>query len=192
MFLHSRFSNKGFSAILLVVVIVLVAIIIGLTTAKRGNSPQEPVLNLKQSVPPAPDGSGKVKVNVNWVQLNENVNEQSSNLNASTPQTPRNTNQPTPPSSQSNKVTFALTARQWEFEPSVVRVKFGDEVTLNITSVDVLHGFGLPDFGVSQNLEPGKTTVVKFTANKKGTFSFFCSVFCGEGHKEMKGTLIVE
>ena len=68
----------------------------------------------------------------------------------------------------------------------------GDLVKLNITSVDVTHGFALPDFGVNSNLEPGKTVPVEFTADKTGEFSFFCNVYCGEGHKDMKGTLIVK
>lgn len=89
-------------------------------------------------------------------------------------------------------VEIDMTARQWEFEPGTVTVKEGQKVKLNIKSVDVTHGFALPDFGVSQRLEPGKTEIVEFTADKKGTFTFFCSVACGSGHQSMKGTLVVE
>lgn len=88
--------------------------------------------------------------------------------------------------------TVAVQAKSWEFTPSVITVKQGDRVNLTITSIDVDHGFALPDFGVSANLKPGKTETVIFTADKKGEFTFFCNVFCGAGHKEMKGKLIVE
>lgn len=88
--------------------------------------------------------------------------------------------------------TVTMTAKQWTFEPAEVRVKKGDRVKLEITSVDVAHGFGLPDFNVNQKLEPGKTVTVEFTADKTGTFTYFCSVQCGTGHREMKGKLIVE
>ena len=37
----------------------------------------------------------------------------------------------------------------------------------------------------------GKTEIVEFVADKRGTFEFYCSVYCGEGHSEMEGTLIV-
>ena len=47
-------------------------------------------------------------------------------------------------------------------------------------------------FNVSEMLEPGKTVSVEFVADKQGTFSFFCNVFCGSGHGNMKGTLIVK
>lgn len=87
---------------------------------------------------------------------------------------------------------FTMTAKQWEFEPSTITVNKGDTVKLHITSVDVTHGFGLPEFGVNENLEPGKAVDVDFVADKTGTFTFFCSVYCGGGHSHMKGQLIVK
>jgi cytochrome c oxidase subunit 2 len=87
---------------------------------------------------------------------------------------------------------FDMTARQWEFEPDTITVNKGDTVKLHIKSVDVTHGFSLPDFGINVNLVPGEDTHVEFVADKTGTFSFACSVYCGTGHGGMVGTLIVE
>ncbi len=87
---------------------------------------------------------------------------------------------------------FTMTAKQWAFDPSEIRVKAGDTVRLKVKSIDVTHGFSLPDFNIDEKLEPGKEVAVEFIANKKGTFTFFCSVLCGQGHKDMKGTLVVE
>ncbi len=87
---------------------------------------------------------------------------------------------------------FDVTARQFEFEPGTIEVNQGDVVILKIKSIDVDHGFALPDFGVSQYLESGKDVSVQFTADKKGTFTFFCNVLCGSGHDSMKGTLVVK
>jgi len=87
---------------------------------------------------------------------------------------------------------FTMTAKQFDFDPATIKVKQGDKVRLKIKSVDVAHGFGLPDFNVSVDLAPGQEQTVEFTADKKGTFTFFCSVFCGSGHPDMKGKLIVE
>ena len=87
---------------------------------------------------------------------------------------------------------FSMIAKKWQFDPSTINVKQGDKVRLKIKSIDVTHGFSLPDFNVNENLEPEKEVVVEFIADKKGEFSFFCSVFCGEGHSGMKGKLIVE
>ena len=87
---------------------------------------------------------------------------------------------------------FSMIAKKWQFDPSTINVKQGDKVRLKIKSIDVTHGFSLLDFNVNENLEPGKEITVEFVADKKGEFSFFCSVFCGEGHSGMKGKLIVE
>ncbi len=88
--------------------------------------------------------------------------------------------------------SFDMTAKQWEFIPDTITVNRGDHVVLNIRSIDVAHGIGLPDFGVNSYLEPGTTTRVEFDADRSGTFSFFCSVQCGAGHSSMRGTLIVQ
>ncbi|RME30705.1 cytochrome c oxidase subunit II [Candidatus Woesearchaeota archaeon] len=85
-----------------------------------------------------------------------------------------------------------LTARNWEFIPNTITVKEGDYVSLKITSEDVTHGFSLPAFGINEQLEPGKTVEVEFVADKKGTFPFACSVYCGRGHGSMTGKLVVE
>ena len=91
---------------------------------------------------------------------------------------------------------FAITAKQFDFTPSTITVKEGDEVRFVITTLDSGigsgHGFSLAAFGVNERLQPGKTTTVEFTADKKGTFSFFCSVVCGSGHGGMNGKLVVE
>lgn len=85
-----------------------------------------------------------------------------------------------------------ITAKQFEFVPSEITVSEGSTVRLSIESVDVDHGFALTAFGVSENLQAGETTTVEFVADKTGTYSFFCNVFCGQGHGSMRGTLIVE
>lgn len=86
---------------------------------------------------------------------------------------------------------FDIVAKQWDFQPSIIKVNKGDKVKLNIKSIDIKHGFALTDFGINKDLNVGETTIVEFTADKSGTFSFFCSVYCGSGHKDMKGILVV-
>ncbi|HLD88688.1 MAG TPA: cytochrome c oxidase subunit II [Candidatus Nanoarchaeia archaeon] len=87
---------------------------------------------------------------------------------------------------------FTITAKQWEFIPNTIEVNKGDDVVLKLTSIDVTHGFSLPDFNVEEQLMPNKETVIKFKADKTGTFDFRCSVFCGAGHGGMTGKLVVK
>lgn len=88
--------------------------------------------------------------------------------------------------------SFNVTAKQWEFVPAVITVEQGDIVNLLVNSVDVDHGIAISAFGVNEQLAPGTVTAIEFVADKKGTFSMFCNVFCGSGHGSMKATLIVQ
>src|SRR3989344_1998791 len=87
-------------------------------------------------------------------------------------------------------ITINVVAKQFEFVPSTIVVKQGQTVRLVIENTDVDHGFAIPELGVSQSLPAGQTTLVEFTADQVGTFSFSCNVFCGSGHREMRGTLV--
>jgi cytochrome c oxidase subunit 2 len=87
---------------------------------------------------------------------------------------------------------FEIIAKQWEFIPSKITVNQGDKVRLKVTSTDVDHGVAIPQFGVNQVAPVGQTVSVEFTADKKGNFPLICSVYCGSGHMQHKGLLIVE
>jgi len=84
-----------------------------------------------------------------------------------------------------------MTAKKFQYSPAQVTVKKGTPVTLELTSVDSKHGFNLPDFGVRADVKPGAVTRVTFTPDKTGTFTFACDVFCGSGHEDMSGAVIV-
>lgn len=85
-----------------------------------------------------------------------------------------------------------LKSQQFKFLPEVIKVKLNDKVKIIATSTDVTHGFNLPEFNLDVKIEPGKRSVIEITADKKGEFEFYCSVYCGTGHEEMKGRLIIE
>jgi cytochrome c oxidase subunit II len=86
---------------------------------------------------------------------------------------------------------FTIAMTQFDFSPSTITVNKGDTVKINVTSSDVGHGFSLPEFGVDLKPAVGETATAEFVADKTGTFTFRCNVFCGSGHQGMKGTLIV-
>jgi cytochrome c oxidase subunit II len=115
------------------------------------------------------------------------VEEQSSSSEANSLQ-----NEQSSPAVGTEVVEIQVTAKQWEFVPDTITVNRGDDVRLSIESIDVNHGIAIPDFGVNAFLKPGEVTDVEFVASKTGTFSFFCSVQCGQGHGSMRGTLIVK
>ena len=82
-------------------------------------------------------------------------------------------------------------AKKFEFVPREIRVKQGETVLLQFTAPEVPMGFSLPDFGLRADIMPGKLATLRLTADKTGSFDFLCDVFCGSGHEDMSGTLIV-
>ena len=84
-----------------------------------------------------------------------------------------------------------ITAKKFDFSPDSITLKKGEPVVFEISSADREHGFNLRAFGVRTNVSPGKVTRVRFTPDKTGKFTFSCDVFCGDGHEEMTGTVIV-
>jgi len=87
---------------------------------------------------------------------------------------------------------FKMTAKQFAFEPEIIEVNKGDKIRLIVTSVDVPHGIAIPEYGINERLNPGEPVAIEFIADKEGTFTAFCSVFCGSGHSNMKGKIIVK
>ena len=87
---------------------------------------------------------------------------------------------------------ITMTARDYEFDPGVITVKKGEKVRLIITATDREHGIKIEGYDIDQVLNSGVPTTIEFTADKAGEFEFKCSVYCGFGHRKMKGKLIVE
>ena len=84
-----------------------------------------------------------------------------------------------------------VVAKKFEFVPGEIHVKHGETVTLQFTAPEVPMGFNLADFNLRADLMPGKVVSLELTPDKTGTFTFLCDVFCGTGHEDMSGTLIV-
>ena len=84
-----------------------------------------------------------------------------------------------------------ITAKKFDFSPDSITLKKGEPVVFEISSGDREHGFSLRAFGVRTNVSPGKVSRVRFTPDKTGNFTFSCDVFCGDGHEEMSGTVVV-
>jgi cytochrome c oxidase subunit 2 len=85
-----------------------------------------------------------------------------------------------------------VTARRFAYEPSEIVVKQGEPVILELEALDREHGFRLPALHLRADLAPGQVARVPLVAPEKGHFPFACDVFCGSGHEDMTGELVVE
>ena len=54
-----------------------------------------------------------------------------------------------------------------------------------MSSVDVIHGFYVPDFRVNRDVLPNQYTVVWFKAEQIGTYPILCTQYCGTKHSQM-------
>jgi cytochrome c oxidase subunit 2 len=94
-------------------------------------------------------------------------------------------------SSAAGEQVIKVTAKKFEFSPSVIAVHLDAPVVLEFTSLDRLHGFAVPDLKLEAEIKPGETVRVRFVPDRLGTFSFHCNRFCGSGHEEMNGQIVV-
>ena len=85
-----------------------------------------------------------------------------------------------------------MTVKKFEYSVKEIHAKKGVPLMIEITSEDRLHGFSIPDFGVRGDVNKGKVTKIAFTPDKAGTFEYLCDIFCGYGHGDVNGKLIVE
>ena len=85
-----------------------------------------------------------------------------------------------------------IQAKKFEYTPNKIILKTGQPVVLEFTSVDFIHGFKIPDLNIRADLPPGQITKVRFTPGKAGEYEFLCDNFCGSGHEEMIGKIIVK
>ena len=103
---------------------------------------------------------------------------------------------------------ISIKARQYAFEPSVIRVNRGDTLHIKLISLDVVHGFFLEGYDLDAEIfahqksfnirHPSKgkewSEVNEFTliTNRRGKFRYRCSHTCGSMHPFMQGELIVQ
>jgi cytochrome c oxidase subunit 2 len=85
-----------------------------------------------------------------------------------------------------------IVAQRSSYTPNEIVLKTGQPVVLEFTSLDFVHGFKVPDLNIRADLPPGKVTRVRLTPEKAGVYDFLCDNFCGAGHEEMSGRILVK
>ncbi len=104
--------------------------------------------------------------------------------------------------------TILIKARQYAYEPSVLKVNSGDTLHIRLVSLDVVHGFYVEGHDVDAEVHPQQKTFyyrkpsesgewqeveeLTFVAGRPGKYRYRCSHTCGSMHPFMLGDLIVE
>src|SRR5271169_3056972 len=87
---------------------------------------------------------------------------------------------------------ISIAAKMFEYSPNEIRLKKGVPAVLEFSSLDRVHGFNCPDLGVRADIIPGKVSSVRIVPQKAGIYEFHCDIFCGDGHEDMSGKIIIE
>lgn len=93
---------------------------------------------------------------------------------------------------QSGVKEFTVTGSPFKFEPAQMSVNKGDKVKITFVNSNGMHNFVLDEFKVETKvLQAEQKETLEFTADKIGTFEYYCSV---GNHKAMgmKGTFTVQ
>lgn len=92
-----------------------------------------------------------------------------------------------------------VVAKQWMWkfqhpggqrEINTLHVPVGTPVKLTMVSQDVIHSLFLPALRIKQDVVPGRTETLSFTADQVGTWRLACAEFCGTDHSTMGGTFV--
>ena len=84
-----------------------------------------------------------------------------------------------------------VSAFMYGYKPDPIAVRRGETVRLVVKSTDVMHGLGIADLDVDVKVSPGQAETVEFAATQAGSFHMHCTQYCGPGHDDMHGELLV-
>ncbi len=75
---------------------------------------------------------------------------------------------------------------------SEVHLPLNQPVKVLLRSKDVLHDFDVPQMRSKMDMVPGMVSYFWFTPTKTGKYEILCAEYCGVGHYNMRGHMIVE
>lgn len=84
-----------------------------------------------------------------------------------------------------------LVARMWFFDPGEIRVTPGADINLYLSALDVTHGVYIEGTNVNLMAVPGSVNFARFRLGREGVYRIFCHEYCGLGHQNMAGKIVV-
>src|SRR5919198_2716640 len=99
------------------------------------------------------------------------------------------------PTNDPNALKIGVTGRQfqWTFaygdtgvtNTDTLHIPVGRPLIFEVTSMDVIHSFWVPDMYGKIDANPGRINRITFEARQEGTFRGVCAELCGAGHASM-------
>jgi heme/copper-type cytochrome/quinol oxidase subunit 2 len=87
-----------------------------------------------------------------------------------------------------------MMAMQFSYMPEVIRLQHGVPYRFRMMSMDVNHGASIHTGFAGHIMRRPARQVVEMTMSftEPGEYMIYCTVYCGDGHDQMKGKIIVE
>ncbi|QLK26093.1 cytochrome c oxidase subunit II [Natrinema zhouii] len=94
-----------------------------------------------------------------------------------------------------------VTGYQWEWQADYpganvtteneIVIPADENITLWLTSDDVIHSLFVSELGIKQDAFPGRYTRARTIVSEPGRYNAVCAEFCGAGHSRMKTDVVV-
>ena len=81
---------------------------------------------------------------------------------------------------------ITINAKRFDFDKKVIRVKKWEKVKIKVNNLDTLHGIDIPAMWIWDEKE------IILDTSKTWEFIFICGNYCGAGHSQMRGKIIIE
>lgn len=95
------------------------------------------------------------------------------------------------PTAQALKIR-AVMPEKGGWQPDNLTAEAGTPINLHLTSDDVVHGFAIGQKPwPAIDVMPGQVSELTLTFNEPGTYTYYCTRWCGPNHWRMRGTIEV-
>lgn len=81
-----------------------------------------------------------------------------------------------------------IVASNWKFDKEVYAIRAGEPVKMTVNSIDGIHGVEIRH---TEYTHIGSNDEVEVLISEPGTYTIYCSIPCGQGHRTMKAKLVV-
>ncbi len=90
-----------------------------------------------------------------------------------------------------DRYELQMIARMWSFQPGSIEIPVGSELEIYLRATDIIHGFKIEGTNVNMMAVPGSINYQRLRFNEPGTYPLVCHEYCGVGHHNMRGEIVV-
>ncbi len=81
---------------------------------------------------------------------------------------------------------ISISAKKWEFSQKIIEAKKWEKLIIKVENSDTLHGIAIPEMQLVWDTE------IQVDTSQVWEFEFRCANYCGEGHQDMVGKIIIK